>query len=76
MTDLEKFNQEWTEYYRFKKQRGEQTQKRYESIVFSIWKHHNDWDEDNGFQVKCLFKECPEYRTLYRVRNLPKKPDY
>ncbi|MDR2457726.1 MAG: hypothetical protein LBD41_04520 [Clostridiales Family XIII bacterium] len=79
MTDLEKFEKVWNGEFLAAKQmgqnnrltpRGYQMKVKYEDILFSIWKHHNDWDDINGFQLKCFYKECPEYRTLYRVRKL------
>ncbi len=70
MNDLETFNEVWNGYIRFNKQRGIETKQRYENILFSIWKHHQDWEEDDGFQIKCCYDGCSEYRTLYRVRKL------
>jgi hypothetical protein len=75
MTELQKFKNIWndnfetthyknTRYIRQTK-RGKKTQERYESILFSIWKHHNDWDDDHGFEIKC-FRD----RTIYRVVKL------
>jgi hypothetical protein len=68
MNDLEKFHEVWNGYTGFNKQRGEQTKKKYENILFSIWKHHQDWDAEKGFQIK-----CSKNRTVYRVRDLAEK---
>jgi hypothetical protein len=60
MTDLEKFNLHW----KFEGQRAKATQEKYEQILFSIWKNHRDWKDDelhNGFQIKCW------NRTFYKV---------
>jgi hypothetical protein len=63
MTDLEKFDAVWNGHSCFNGKRGRSTRKKYESILFSIWKHHNDWDSENGFQIKC-FKSNAIYRVV------------
>jgi hypothetical protein len=57
------------DYYIYTK-RGLAAKDKYEEILFSIWKHHQDYDDVEGFQLKCNYVECSEYRTLYRVREL------
>ena len=44
--------------------RSLKTKEKYENILFSIWKHHPDYSEKNGFQIKC------KDRTIYRVLDL------
>ncbi|GHV74437.1 hypothetical protein AGMMS49940_17490 [Spirochaetia bacterium] len=62
MTELEKFNSIW----KFKGQRAKQTQEQYENVLFSIWKHHKEEDDDEtGFQISCFDK-----RTIYKVVEL------
>jgi len=72
MSEIDKFNTVWDGHFHKSKlghkgysRRGRQTKERYENILFSIWKHHNDWDEKNGFQIKC-YRES----AIYRVVNL------
>jgi hypothetical protein len=67
MTELEKFEQVWDGYHRFNGQRGQTTKKKYENILFSIWKHHPHWEGKKGFQIKC------RNRTIYRVLDLAEK---
>jgi hypothetical protein len=64
MADIEKFNR----YWKFEGQRAEQTQTKYENILFSIWKHHPDYN-DRGFQIS-IKRDNQEYRTIYRVIDL------
>jgi hypothetical protein len=47
--------------------RGRETKERYTNILFSIWKHHQDWSDDYGFQIKC------RERVIYRVLDLAEK---
>ncbi|MDR3057935.1 MAG: hypothetical protein LBU84_07330, partial [Prevotella sp.] len=61
MTELETFNSVW----KFERQRAEQTQEHYENILFSIWKHHKEDDDEIGFQINCF-----ENRTIYKVVEL------
>ncbi|GHV75709.1 hypothetical protein AGMMS49942_05300 [Spirochaetia bacterium] len=61
MTELEKFNSVW----KFEGQRGKTTQIQYENILFSIWKHHQDWEDEVGFPLKCF-----DNNTIYRVVKL------
>lgn len=66
MTELERFEAEWTNYPPFNQERGGKTKKEYEDILFSIWANHDLWDEDwifedKGFQIRCW------NRTMYRV---------
>jgi hypothetical protein len=64
MTDLERFNQVW----HFEGQRAKETQEKYEDILFSLWKNHRDWKEEDGedgFQISCKGD-----RTIARVRKL------
>jgi hypothetical protein len=67
MTELERFNSIW----QFEGQRGKATQSKYEDILFSIWKHHPDYN-DKGFQIS-VKRDNPEYRTIYRVIELAEK---
>ncbi|GHU04703.1 hypothetical protein FACS1894147_10160 [Spirochaetia bacterium] len=64
MTELKKFNSIW----KFEGQRAKQTQEHYESILFSIWKHHREEEEKIGFQIKCF-----DNRTIYKVVELALK---
>jgi hypothetical protein len=73
MTELERFNKVWNGHFQAATKvpnvkgytrRGYQTKTRYENILFSIWKHHPDWDLRNGFQIKC------QDRAIYRVIEL------
>lgn len=73
MTEIDKFDKIWNDHFqatvrmgkKFRQtKRDRETQERYENILFSIWKHHPDWDKDNGFQIKC------RDRTIYRVLDL------
>jgi hypothetical protein len=79
MNELEKFNKVWNGNFETTHwsggikgytRRAYETKLKYERILFSIWRHHNDWDEVDGFQLKCFYRGCREYRTLYRVRKL------
>jgi hypothetical protein len=77
MTDLERFEKYWNGSFEHTSwtsgidgltKRAYKTREKYEAILFSIWKNHRDWqdeDEDNGFQIN-----CKENRTIYRVRKL------
>jgi hypothetical protein len=76
MTEIERFNKEWngnfetTHWTGWKDgytQRAYKTKTKYEQILFSIWKHHPDWDLKNGFQIKC------QDRTIYRVLDLAER---
>jgi hypothetical protein len=58
---LDRFNAVW----KFSGKRGRLTRMNYEHILFSIWKHHNDWDSENGFEIKCF-----RHRTMARVRKM------
>lgn len=77
MTELERFDQTWNEHFhrskfwgrKYYSNKGQKNKDDFENILFSIWKHHNDWDDGNGFQIKCNF-DNPKYRTIYRVRKL------
>ena len=73
MTDYEKFDKIWNNFHRFNGQRGKQTKERWERYLFSIWKHHQDWDEVEGFQIKCKYNGYPQSGTLYDVRELATK---
>jgi len=66
MTELERFDHEWNGKFR-NSIHGVKTGIKYQNILFSIWKHHPDWDEKNGFQIKC------RDRTIYRVLELAEK---
>jgi hypothetical protein len=68
LTEFEKFNQVWKAYPPFNGQRGKQTERKYKEVIYSLWKNHRDWkDEDgeDGFQIN-----CKEKGTIYTVRNL------
>jgi hypothetical protein len=67
MDDVKQFNKAWNEFSGFSGIRGEATRKRYEEILFSIWKHHNRWDtesEDEGFPVKSYNRT---YNTVIKL---------
>ncbi|GHU71015.1 hypothetical protein FACS189450_06370 [Spirochaetia bacterium] len=64
MTELKKFNSVW----KFEGQRAKQTQEQYENILFSIWKHHKEKEDEIGFPIKCFNK-----RTIYNVVELAVK---
>jgi hypothetical protein len=82
MTELERFNKVWNGHFQATRlyghetrqtKRNRQTQERYENILFSLWKNHRDWkdeDGDDGFQIN-----CKEDRTIYRVRELAEKAE-
>jgi hypothetical protein len=61
MSELEKFNSVW----KFEGQRAKTTQEQYENILFSIWKHHQDYEDEIGFPLKCF-----DNNTIYRVVKL------
>jgi hypothetical protein len=76
MTDLEKFEKVWNGNFETTHwsggingftRRAYKTKIKYEEILFSIWKHHPDWDVKNGFQIKC------QDRTVYRVIDLAER---
>ena len=71
MTDLENFDIVWNGHFKTTK-RGLEHKTRYENILFSIWKHHQEWDDVKGFQIKCNYKDN-NYRAIYRVRELAEK---
>jgi hypothetical protein len=76
MTEFEKFDKVWNGNFETTHwtggidsytKRAYKTKKKYEQILFSIWKHHPDWDLKNGFQIKC------RDRTVYRVIDLAER---
>ena len=76
MTEIERFNKIWNGNFETTTWSGNiegftkkayKTKTKYESILFSIWKHHPDWDLKNGFQIKS------RDRTIYRVIELAEK---
>jgi len=77
MNELEAFDKVWNGHFHKTKfwggdrlsRKGREHKERFENILFSIWKHHPDWEDARGFQLKCNF-DSPSYRTLYRVRKL------
>ena len=79
MTELEKYDQIWNGQFQKTKnikskyfpytERGWMNKAKYENILFSIWANHHDWDEIDGFEIKCRYKS-EEQRTIYRVREL------
>ena len=64
MTELERFEKIWNGFASFHGQRGEKTRENWENILFSVWKHHPDWNDQRGFQIKC------RGRTIYKVIDL------
>lgn len=76
MTELEKFDKVWNKNFETTHwtggidgytKRAFKTKTKYEEILFSVWKHHPDWDLKSGFQIKC------QDRTVYRVIDLAER---
>jgi hypothetical protein len=67
MTGLKKYNSVWLVH--FTGQRGKKQKSDYENILFSIWKHHPDKDEE-GFQINPKKVKGTNSRTVYRAIKL------